>query len=253
MPIGTNRLHGQVTALSLLLPSSVRRPSNSLRQSEDDLLKVRRMLCGFVERGVVGDASKEEARSAVRTLVVGGLRLLCVAARLESACRGRAEETIQNNRLLRRVLTSWLRVVLRGSPLRIAALRQLRLVRAVTLPVCLACVGRGTLTTVEGAKVLSSIRTRLDAARDEIDRFFPDLGSEAVWWWYVQQKWWKWWARRPKELSRTMEWIAWSPSLELALSVLRGMWPGLDRLTYFGGAPRRMPRRACPIPARGVS
>lgn len=71
-------------------------------------------------------------RSAVRTMVVGGLRLLCVATRLEREFRVNTEEQIKHNRLLRRILSSWLGVVVRGSPFRVVALRQLRLIKGRT-------------------------------------------------------------------------------------------------------------------------
>lgn len=104
---------------------------------------------------------------------------------------------------------------------------------------CLVCVDRGTLTAEVGARVLRRTRDRLQAARGEIDTFFPDLGLEAVWWWFMQCKWWKWWRGRPQGGCRSTEWTAWTPSLELALAELDIMWPGLDRLSFQWGKPER--------------
>lgn len=223
-PLG---LHDQVTALLSLLPKSNSRAVNSLRDHKGDVLAVRRLLCGFVSRGPASEHEAGEVKATVKELIVRGLKVLCTAVRLESDLRAKVDQQIRDHGLLRRVVKGWLQVVLRGNPLRVAALRQLRVIRVVAREICRACTAKGAMAEGIQTHVLRVVRRRLSAAREEVDKFFPDLGDEAIWWWFIQSRGWKWWARRAEGFAKEMQWPALTPSAESAIFMLRKWDEGL--------------------------
>lgn len=180
----------QVTALLSLLPGSNSRAANSLRDLKGDELAVRRLLCGFVCRGPAGEHESGEAKSTVKELIVRGLKVLCSAVRLESGLRAEVEQQIRDHSLLRKVMKAWLQVVLKGSPLRVAAQRQLRIIRVAALEICRSCTANGTMAEGIQSQVLGHVKRRVVMAREEADKFYPDLGEEAIWWWFIQSRGW---------------------------------------------------------------
>lgn len=193
--------------------------ANSLRSEADDRRGVRRLISGLVTKEESGFADAAVARDTVRKLVVHGLRTLCMAFRLEEAHRQEIEGEIRGNRLTRRVLKAWRALVDRSGPFRIAALKQLRVVRNAARAMAPKTPGDGSTF----ARLLEAARAyvmrMLTLARDEIERGISAVGDEAILLWYLQMRWWGRWARQDVVAVERV-WTAWVPAADQAMRKL---------------------------------
>lgn len=72
------------------------------------------------------------ARTTVRDMVLEGIKVLRVAVGLESLERREVEEVIQHNSTRRKIMRAWRAVEWEGGPWRVAAMRQIHLLRRLS-------------------------------------------------------------------------------------------------------------------------